>query len=142
MLIITIPSAIASWFRVVPGGFWLVGNSFGWFTVLVVTIATQLFAFCLTVLFALVRLVPALIEQSLWKHDHAFSQDQLLCGYILPISFGITFWREFLPWWWVSVLSQVTGFHSIDLDVFRIYWANWNFFLVSSILHGIFVLTL
>ena len=142
MLIITIPSAIASWLRVVPGGFWLVGNSFGWFTVLVVTIATQLFAFCLTVLFALVRLVPALIEQSLWKHDHAFSQDQLLCGYILPISFGITFWREFLPWWWVSDLSQVTGFHSIDLDIFRIYWANLNFFLVFSILYGIFVLTL
>ena len=71
----------------VPGGFWLVENSFGWFAVLVVTIVTQLFAFCLTVLFVLVRLVPALIEQFLW----------LLCGYILPVSFGVTFSREFLP---------------------------------------------
>ena len=95
MLIITIPSAIASWIRVIPGGFWLVGNSFGWFAVLVVIIATQPFAFCLTVLFALVRLVPALIEQFLWKDDHAFSQDQLLCGYILPISFGTRFGESF-----------------------------------------------
>ena len=120
MLIITISSAIASWLRLVPGGFWLVVNSFGWFAVLVVTIATQLIAFCLTVLFVLVRLVPALIEQFLW----------LLCGYILPVSFGVTFSREFLPWWWVSALSQVTGLNSIDLDVFRSYWANLNFFLV------------
>ena len=97
MLIMTISSAIASWLRLVPGGFWLVVNSFGWFAVLVVTIATQLIAFCLTVLFVLVRLVPALIEQFLWKHNHAFSQDQLLCGFILPVSFGVTFSREFLP---------------------------------------------
>ena len=122
MLIITISSAIASWLRLVPGGFWLVVNSFGSFAVLVVTIATQLIAFCLTVLFVLVRLVPALIEQFLW----------LLCGYILPVSFGVTFSREFLPWWWVSALSQVTGLNSIYLDVFRSYWANLNFFLVFS----------
>ena len=122
MLIITISSAIASWLRLVPGGFWLVVNSFGWFAVLVVTIATQLIAFCLTVLFVLVRLVPVLIEQFLW----------LLCGYILPVSFGVTFSREFLPWWWVSALSQVTGLNSIYLDVFRSYWANLNFFLVFS----------
>ena len=87
MLIITISSAIASWLRLVPGGFWLVVNSFSWFAVLVVTTATQLIAFCLTVLFVLVRLVPALIEQFLW----------VLCGYILPVSFGVTFLREFLP---------------------------------------------
>ena len=87
MLIITISSAIASWLRLAPGGFWLVVNSFGWFAVLVVTIATQLIAFCLTVLFVSVRLVPALIEQFLW----------VLCGYILPVSFGVTFLREFLP---------------------------------------------
>ena len=68
-------------------------NSFGWFAVLVVTIATELFAFCLTVMFVLVRLVPAVIEQLLWKHNHAFSQDQFLCGYILVVSFGITFSR-------------------------------------------------
>ena len=122
MPIVTIPSTIASWLWMVPGGFWLVENSFGWFAVLVVTIVTQLFAFCLTVLFVLVRLVPALIEQFLW----------LLCGYILPVSFGVTFSREFLPWWWVSALSQVTGLNSIYLDVFRSYWANLNFFLVFS----------
>ena len=46
----------------VPGGFWLAGNGFTWFAVLVVTVANQLFAFFLTVLFVLVRLVPALIE--------------------------------------------------------------------------------
>ena len=86
----------------------------------------------MTVLFVLLRLVPALIEQFLWKHNHAFSQDRLLCGYFLPISFDITFWRKFLPWWWVSALSQVKGFHSIGLDVFRSYWAISNFLLTFS----------
>ena len=42
MLIITISSAIASWLRVVPGGFWLLGNGFGWFAVLVVTVETTI----------------------------------------------------------------------------------------------------
>ena len=45
----------------------------------------ELFAFCLTCLFVLVNLVLALTEQFLWKYNHAFSQVQLLCGYILPI---------------------------------------------------------
>ena len=54
MLIVTISSAIASWLRVVPVGFWLVGNGFGWFAVSVVTIANQLFALCWTDLFVLV----------------------------------------------------------------------------------------
>ena len=62
MLIITISSAIASWLWVSPDGFWLAGNGFSWLAVLVVTVANQPFAFCLTVLFVLVRLVPVLIE--------------------------------------------------------------------------------
>ena len=41
MLIITISSAIATWLRVVPGGFWLVGNGFSWFAVLVVMVANN-----------------------------------------------------------------------------------------------------
>ena len=60
MLIILISSAIASWLWVVPGGFWLVGNGFSWFAVLVVMVANQLFAFCLTILLVLASLDPAL----------------------------------------------------------------------------------
>ena len=45
MLIITISSAIASKLSVVPGGLWLVGNGFGWFAVLVVTVANNYLLF-------------------------------------------------------------------------------------------------
>ena len=56
----------------------MVGNGSGWFAVLVVMVANELFTFCLTVLLVLVSLVPALTEQFLWKHNHDFSQDHLL----------------------------------------------------------------
>ena len=72
-------------FGVVSAGFWLVAEGFGWLTILAVTVANYIFFFCLTCLLFLVNLVPALTEHFLWKYNHAFSQCQLLCGYILPI---------------------------------------------------------
>ena len=45
MLIITISSAIAIWLREVLGGFWLVGNDFGWVAVLVVMVANSYMLF-------------------------------------------------------------------------------------------------
>ena len=38
-------SAIASWLQVVLGGFWLVGNGFSWFAVLVVIVANNYLLF-------------------------------------------------------------------------------------------------
>ena len=96
MLIVTIPSTIASWLWMVPGGFWLVENGFGWFAVLVVTIVTQLFAFCLTVLFVLVRLVPALIEQFFGSMLTLFSR-------------SATLWLHFADFLWYHVLERVSS---------------------------------
>ena len=87
----------------VPGGFWLVENSFGWFAVLVVTIVTQLFAFCLTVLFVLVRLVPALIENFFGSMITLFFKISYFvvtfCRFLLVSRFGESFFLDdgFLP---------------------------------------------
>ena len=66
-----------------------------------------------------------------------------------------TLWLHFADFFWYHVLERVSSlmmgfcplpgnmwFHSIDLDLFRIYWANLIFLLVFSFLHNIFVLTL
>ena len=70
---------VFGWYRLVFG--WLRGVLGGYFS----SYGCQLFSFCLTCLLFLVNLVPALTEHFLWKYNHAFSQGQLLCGYILPI---------------------------------------------------------
>ena len=69
------------------GGFssFLAGCGRFWVAYYFSSYGCKLFAFCLTCLFVLVNLVPALTEQFLWKYNHAFSQGQLLYGYILPI---------------------------------------------------------
>ena len=70
----------------------------------------QLFAFCLRCLFILVNLAPALFYGS-------------IITFFLKVSyFLVTFCQSYdLSCGWVSVISQVTGFHSADLDVFRSY---------------------
>ena len=108
-----------SWFLAGCGGFWVAYyfSSYG----CQLYIYTYIF-FCLTCLLFLVNLVPALTE-------HFYGS--IITLFLNVSYFVVTFCQSYdLSWWWVSVISQVTGFHSTDLGVFRSSWLCSNFVLV------------